>query len=364
MRRIWPWLAVLFLLAGGCSPTAGETRSDHAPSSSKRAATVTRQAGEGVAETAVRELPLRGDASSRAAEISGLAWYGDWLILLPQYPDFGGVAGDGRLFALHRAALVAFLEGESTEPLTPLEVPVVAPDIRRRLYGYEGFEAITFAGNDVYLTVEARTAYGMNGYLVKGRIAPDLSRLVVDTERVVYLPAASEQRNKSEEAVVWTGDEIMTIHEVNGLRVNPEPRAQRFTASLRPLGALPFPTVEYRITDATALDSSGRFWGINYFFPGELALRADDPLAAAYGEGPTHARMSGVARLLEFQLTETGIGLVDQPPLQLEQQPFGLHNWEGLVRLDARGFLIVTDKYPRTILGFIPYAQSASNRDP
>jgi hypothetical protein len=29
-------------------------------------------------------------------------------------------------------------------------------------------------------------------------------------------------------------------------------------------------------------------------------------------------------------------------------------NWEGLVRLDDYGFLLATDKYPRTILAFVP----------
>jgi len=29
-------------------------------------------------------------------------------------------------------------------------------------------------------------------------------------------------------------------------------------------------------------------------------------------------------------------------------------NWEGIVRLDNRGFLLATDKFPTTILGFVP----------
>jgi hypothetical protein len=122
------------------------------------------------------------------------------------------------------------------------------------------------------------------------------------------------------------------------------------------LGTLPFPTVEYRVTDATELDDDGRFWVINYFFPGELALRpSEDPIAAAYGEGPTHAARSGVARLLEMQVTAQGVTLVDRPPVQLELGPLSLHNWEGIVRLEDRGFLLVTDKFPETILGFVPY---------
>jgi hypothetical protein len=33
-------------------------------------------------------------------------------------------------------------------------------------------------------------------------------------------------------------------------------------------------------------------------------------------------------------------------------------NWEGLVRLDDRGFLLVTDLFPGTILGFVPAPQA------
>ena len=61
-----------------------------------------------------------------------------------------------------------------------------------------------------------------------------------------------------------------------------------------------------------------------------------------------------IARLLEFELTETSVTLVDRPPIQLELHPLGLRNWEGIVRLEDRGFLLVTDKFPETILGFVP----------
>ena len=31
------------------------------------------------------EIPLEGEAADRSLEMSGLAWYGDYLILMPQY---------------------------------------------------------------------------------------------------------------------------------------------------------------------------------------------------------------------------------------------------------------------------------------
>ena len=89
--------------------------------------------------------------------------------------------------------------------------------------------------------------------------------------------------------------------------------------------------------------------------PGEGDLRREtDPIAERYGQGPTHQTYEGVERLVEFQYSEAGITLLDVPPIQLALLEEDLRNWEGLVRLDERGFLIATDKFPQTILGFVP----------
>jgi hypothetical protein len=60
-----------------------------------------------------------------------------------------------------------------------------------------------------------------------------------------------------------------------------------------------------------------------------------------------------VERLVEFQYSESGITLAATPPLQLElgDDP---RNWEGIVRLDDRGFLLTTDWCLETILAFGP----------
>lgn len=307
-------------------------------------------------ETAVIEIPLAGDVADRRSELSGLAWYGDWLILLPQYPDFPEKKENGRLFALPRADIVAYLDGKLEGPLEPREIPFVAPEVWLTISGYEGFEAIAFEGDQAFLTIEASPSWGMIGYLVKGEMAPDLSELVLDTSLYVPLPSASHQNNKADEALLIAGDQVLSIHEANGVAVNKAPVARRFDQDLESLGSLPFPHIEYRITDVTDLDADGRFWAINYFFPGELALRAaSDPIAEKYGEARSHAAADGVARLLELQLGESGITLVDRPPVQLELQPLALNNWEGIARLDDRGFLLVTDKFRSTILGFVPF---------
>jgi len=49
-------------------------------------------------EVIVQYITLEGEISEPKAEISGLAWYGDYLILLPQYPHFFPSEYDGSIF--------------------------------------------------------------------------------------------------------------------------------------------------------------------------------------------------------------------------------------------------------------------------
>jgi len=45
---------------------------------------------------------------------------------------------------------------------------------------------------------------------------------------------------------------------------------------------------------------------------------------------------------------------VKQPPIQLKLiNDDNSRNWEGIVRFGDEGFIIVTDKFPSTILGFV-----------
>jgi hypothetical protein len=320
-------------------------------------------AAAGAIETPISEIPLSGPVAQPRAEVSGLAWYGDTLILLPQYPDFAAVEGDGAVYALSRAELLAYLAGAWPGPLEPIPIPFVAPGLADRIDGFEGYEAIAFHGDRAFLTIEADTADGMKAYLVSGRMAPDLNTLTLDTATLAEIPAQSEVGNKSDEALLVAGDRLVTIYEINGAGVNPSPVAHVFDMTLAPVGTIPFPNVEYRITDATTLDSEGRFWAINYFFPGDTELWLEtDPLAERYGQGPTHAQYETVERLVEFQFDESGVRLEDTPPIQLELSDMVLgglgRNWEGLVRLDDLGFLLVTDLFPETILAFVPASES------
>ena len=303
-------------------------------------------------EQAVTAIPIAGPLAERNAEVSGLAWYQDYLIILPQYPDRFGPS-HGNLFALPKAEILAFLSGQMSEPLTPQPIPLKGGERSLEINGFQGYEAIAFRENQVFMTIEAESSNGMMGYLVTGSITEDLSQLEIAPDKLAQIQPQSVSPNKADEALIVTNEQVMSVYEVNGAKLNPNPRVHRFDFELETLGTIPFPNLEYRLTDATALDSNNRFWAINYFFTGDRDLIPEqDLLAIRYGRGSTHRQQKTVERLVEFAYNENGITLTNNPPIQLELGQAG-RNWEGIVRLEDKGFLIMTDKFPETILGFV-----------
>lgn len=303
-------------------------------------------------EAPVRPLLLAGPLAGADAELSGLAWDGERLLLLPQYPDFAGVP---TIYALTRAEIEAHLVRARPGPLTPAAIPLDEGDLSTRIAGFRGYEAIAVSGDVVWLTIEAEAGDGGRGHVVAGALAADRSAITLDPTSLAAVPAQTRLRNFAEEALVLAGDRLLVLHEVNGVGVNPRPVAHAFDLALTAATPLAMYPLEYRLTDATALDADGRFWVINYFFPREAALRpVDDPIAREFGEGRSHAAHATVERLVELELRGDAVVRGPTPPIALEL--LGDHasrNWEGVVRLGERGFLLATDRHPGTLLVFV-----------
>jgi hypothetical protein len=309
----------------------------------------------GNSDNPVLEIPLAGPVADRQSELSGLAWYGDYLIFLPQYPYFARDQSGSFLYVLSRAEVLAFLDGQQDQPLTPRPIPFITSGLERSIPGFEGYEAIAFSGEDAYVTIEARNDGEMLGYLIKGTMAPGLEALTLDPSTVAVISPQTDALNISEESLFVSDRLVGVIHELNGLKVNPTPVVHLFEHDLTPAGTIPFPNVPFRITDATTLDAADRFWTINYLYPesSELLdlLKGQEDEAKDDQSWPA---WTGMGRLLEFQFTSTGITPTGAAPIQLENGLSDARNWEGLTRLDNRGFLLVSDKIPGTALGFVP----------
>ncbi|NIM15829.1 MAG: hypothetical protein GTO45_27885 [Candidatus Aminicenantes bacterium] len=328
-------------------------------------------------ETAVIEIELIGPVANPESEVSGLAWYKNYLVFLPQYPDPEEInpANHPKLFAIPKEEILAYLDNrKNNNHPSPIEPQAIDFIIEKELYekissieGFEGFEAIAFWENKVFMTIEASPGH-MLGYLVSGEveITPALKKITLkhtgsSESELVKIEPKPGINNMAYETLVVTGNEVIALYEANGKHVKTSPRACVYDHDLNFIKALAFPDIEYRITDATALDDSHRFWCINYYYPGEKNKLnpAKDPIAKEYGKGKTHNRSQTVERLVAFEYKSPDkITLVNGPPLQLKLKgpdKNDARNWEGIVRLDNRGFLLVTDKRPWTIFGFVEF---------
>ena len=306
-------------------------------------------------EHPVTYIELAGPVAASRAEVSAMAWCGDRLILVPQYPAMFKNEGQASVFAISTADLEAYLDGVSTDPIEPVMIPFDDGGLKDEIDGFEGFESVTFTGDDVYMTIEARDGNAMVGYLVKGSVTGDCAGIVLDSDVMTPIQPQADLSNMTDETIIVYQDRIYTVYEANGVNVNPDPVAHVFTLDLELAGETPFPSIEYRVTDATVPDADGLFWVINYFFPGDTKLKpGTDEIAVEYGLGETHQEMEQVERLVALQITDAGITFAGVAPIYLELDPSldDSRNWEGLVRF-GEGFLLVTDKFPTTILGYV-----------
>jgi hypothetical protein len=299
------------------------------------------------------KLPERVQAAS--FEYSGLAWFGDFLVLLPQYPEGRYSSGDGNLFAISKEDILQAIEDPEFE-LPVRDVPIFNSNLRNVVKGFEGFESILFVGQDIYLTVESHGGNPMMGYLIKGVVKGELESVTLDPNSLVELETLSSAENATFEAITYWDGSLYVIYEHNSKQSDAQPLAYQFNLSLEFMQEIAFPIMDYRITDATMSDPSGKFWVVNYFFPGDTHLAVEqDALISQYGQGATHASNQPVERLVQLQIEKDEILRVDQAPIYLKLLGFNIaRNWEVVVLLDAMGFLLITDSFPNSQLGFCP----------
>lgn len=304
-----------------------------------------------VKEYAPEEIEIAGPAAGRKAEISGLTYYNEHLIILPQYPDRVGDA----LYAIHISELESWLGGNGAKPIEPESIEFTAKGLERFNETGSGYEAIVFNGNDVYLTIESTVDDEMAGYLVKGIIDEEMTKITLDANTLVKLPSQTKLHNYADEAILYYNGSIITLYEVNGKNINAHPHANVVNPLSLSRAEIDFPNVEYRITDAAQPDSMGIFWAVNYFYGGDEELKPDfDFEFQKFGIGKTHSQTEHVERLLQFQITDSSIVRTGSAPIQMKH-PEGTHgrNWEGIAYIEGVGFIVATDYYPGTVLAVI-----------
>lgn len=310
-----------------------------------------------IAEYDLIEIPLPKELASASMEYSGLAWYDDDLVLLPQFPN--GIRGnqDGFLYSISWDSLEEFLKDPTTTILTN-EIPFDDAGISKQLDGFEGFEAILFIKNSVYLTIETHGGNPMKSFVVRGAVEiadNEIRGIKLDQTSLVELPVQNDNSNASYEALTSDGEYVYAFFEQNGEDQNDHPYAVRLDTDLKNWKEIPVDAVNYRLTDATLMDDDGGFWMINYFYPGDKNLAVDqDPISTRYGLGESHQRNKPIERLVRFSLSQERFVLDSVAPIYLKLlEQDEARNWEGLATFGENGFFLITDKFPDSILGFI-----------
>lgn len=307
-----------------------------------------------IIQAEVIEIPLSGPLATADAEISGMAWLGNRLIFLPQYPERFSDHSAGLVFSLDKEEILGYLEGQKVGTLQPEPILVTASQMPATISGYDGFEAISITGQRAVLLIEAGQGLFIHGYLIPAVFTPSQNELRLELENLVELPTPINLPNMAYEASLIFEGEALVIFEANGSSINPDPTALQFDPDNQILNRLAFPSIPYRLTDATALDREGRFWGINYFYPGDIFLAADQDSITPHDS--IVGRLTPVERLLEFKVEKDQILLDRSHILDLRGDGIGPgRNWEAIARLEDRGMLIATDEHPRTILAFVPF---------
>jgi hypothetical protein len=288
-------------------------------------------------------ISLNGEITNPDQEVSGLTWYKENLILLPQYPT-------DKIYSIPKIQILAFLDSSRTMIL-PNEIVWNSSGLDKNIFGFEGYESIIFDDDTIYITIEAEKHKKNSGFIARGTFDNSKNEIILDKKSLKKIKTPVMLRNMTYETILINNNLVITIYEVNSAKVNKSPVYHQFDKNLKSDSIKPFPFTEYRITDATEIDNEGKFWVTNYFWPGDYNLLKPDLNYTITEEED----IKPVERLLEFQFIDEKIVRTETPPINIKLSELGdSRNWEGIVRLDDKGFLIVTDKFPGTILAFIP----------
>lgn len=307
----------------------------------------------------VSEIPLPAKWQDRSFEYSGLSWYGDKLVILPQYPH----RSEYRIPVIQKAELARFAAAGDAYvgPIPTEEMTLDSSAFRKRLVGYEGLESIAFYGDHAFLTIETEYDTRTAGYVVRARVEGSEIKIEYDTLRPLF--TQTKIGNLAYEAIAVNDQGVYVLYELNG-GPNQRPRVLVFDHDLKWRGTrIVAHPIEYRITDASSELDDGSFYVMNYHWPGDGWESSACLLTQEYGRGKTHSESEVVERIVHVTRDGTRGFLGDQDaPRQLRLAKDEARNWEGLEFFEDVGFLLISDEYPRTMLGLVRLPKEAASR--
>ena len=290
----------------------------------------------------IQEIELEGIITNPKQEISGMDWYNDNLFLLPE--NLGGY-----LFMVKKNEIQKQLSLKKGS-IKPIKTMFNTPDYSKSIPGFDGFEAIAFYENSIYVTIEADENGEMVGYIAWGNIDPISYEITILEKNIQKISTPIQIDNLSYESIIRHENNLLLLYEANGSSLRKDPYQLLISLNDFSSKKIKGPNIEYRITDATKVRKN-KFWAINYYWPGDK--KNLKPSLDKLSKNKKTNSDQTIERLVEFKIKKNSISLTRKKPINLILEEGNSRNWEAIVRFGESGFLIATDKYPRMILAYI-----------
>ena len=290
----------------------------------------------------IQEIELKGIITNPKQEISGMDWYNDNLFLLPE--NLGGY-----LFMVKKNKIQKQLSLKKGS-IKPIKTMFNTPDYSKSIPGFDGFEAIAFYENSIYVTIEAEENGEMVGYIAWGNIDPNSYEITILEKNIQKISTPIQIDNLSYESIIRHENNLLLLYEANGSSLRKDPYQLLISLNDFSSKKIKGPNIEYRITDATKVRKN-KFWAINYYWPGDK--KNLKPSLDKLSKNKKTNSDQTIERLVEFKIKKNSISLTRKKPINLILEEGNSRNWEAIVRFGESGFLIATDKYPRMILAYI-----------
>jgi hypothetical protein len=301
-------------------------------------------------------LHLPDSINSVNEEFSGMALFGKRLYLLPQYGNHKDSKLDGlfSIYSIGTDSLKRNIDGKDscisnyrTIYVTNLDK---LPDSIKQYY--EGFEAIAFVGNQVYLSIETVDSSDYC-FLIKGMIDTANNKVTIDPVHTLSLRRYPYIKNAGFESLTYLQKEkkLIALYEFNampnggiGYLIDP-------SFSYKPK-KISIPFLHFRITDAQA-NSTGKIYALNYHYGGDYKKYLNNDIIRHQEENiksMVHDLKGTLIRDPDFlKIKSSGyarIVMMNSYKAKSWKQvatfdPFE-NNWEGLI-LFEEGALIITD---------------------
>jgi hypothetical protein len=276
-----------------------------------------------VVEVTPLPIDLTGKPAGPRAELIGMAWYSDTLILLPRIPNFYTPEGHYAVLGISRRAVQDFLRGASSNRLQPISIPLFLPAIPANQLPDLELRSVAFSGAQVFLTAQITTPI-IATLLMQGQVSPGLGKISLVNSIQIPSPIQGNSSSIFGPAVLVAGKRVVLFTEMNGTYNNPSSSASLFDFSLISQGKISFPFLESHLMSVTSPDTQGSFWVLNCIYPSE-----------------DQAVLPPAERLVEFHFTEFGIERTESRPISIKRSSPSSHCATGLEKFGNQGFLVI-----------------------